>query len=99
MHAPTFADYPEALTIADACALARISKSSIYYLIADGRLKARKLGRRTLILRADLVGFLAALPETKQVLPEIDAKLSRVRPRSTRDRAPSRRPSKRKLRR
>jgi hypothetical protein len=34
----------------------------LYQAIADGTLKARKLGKRTLVLRADLQAFLASLP-------------------------------------
>ena len=55
-----------ALSIADACKMAGVGRTTIYEAIAEGRLKARKLGRRTLILRDDLpTQFLAALPEVK----------------------------------
>jgi excisionase family DNA binding protein len=36
--------------------------TSVYDLIKTGRLKARKLGQRTLILRDDLQAFLNTLP-------------------------------------
>jgi excisionase family DNA binding protein len=52
----------EGLSIAEACAAAGIGRTKLYEAIADGRLKARKLGKRTLILRDDLRQFLAALP-------------------------------------
>jgi excisionase family DNA binding protein len=52
----------EGLSIAEACAAAGIGRTKLYEAIADGRLKARKLGKRTLILRDDLFQFLAALP-------------------------------------
>lgn len=47
---------PEAVTITG------ISRSLLYVEIAAGRLTARKLGRRTVILREDLEAFLKALP-------------------------------------
>ncbi len=38
------------------------SRTTIYEEISAGRLKARKLGRRTIILDADLRQWLASLP-------------------------------------
>ena len=52
----------EGLSIPEACAVAGIGRTKIYQAIADGKLKARKLGKRTLVLRADLQAFLASLP-------------------------------------
>ena len=52
----------EGLSIAEACTIAGIGRTKLYEAIADGSLKARKLGKRTLILRDDLRQFLAALP-------------------------------------
>ena len=52
----------EGLSVAEACEVAGIGRTKLYEAIADGRLKARKLGKRTLILRDDLRQFLAALP-------------------------------------
>ncbi|MDN4986567.1 helix-turn-helix domain-containing protein [Bradyrhizobium sp. WYCCWR 13022] len=52
----------EALSISEACAVAGIGKTKIYQAISDGALKARKCGKRTLVLRDDLRKFLAALP-------------------------------------
>jgi len=63
MNAPIANSYPDALSIADACEMAGVGRTTIYAAIAEGRLKARKLGRRTLILRDDLTQFLVALPE------------------------------------
>ncbi len=40
----------------------RIGRTSIFKAIADGKLRARKYGRRTIITDADLQAFLAALP-------------------------------------
>ena len=52
----------EGLSVAEACAVAGIGRTKLYQAIADGSLKARKLGKRTLILRDDMRQFLAALP-------------------------------------
>ncbi|ANW06198.1 hypothetical protein LMTR13_37460 [Bradyrhizobium icense] len=52
----------EALSIAEACAVAGIGRTKIYQAINDGNLKARKFGKRTLVLRDDLREFLASLP-------------------------------------
>ena len=52
----------EGLSVTDACRVAGIGRTKIYEAIADGQLKARKFGKRTLILRADLRDFLARLP-------------------------------------
>jgi excisionase family DNA binding protein len=53
---------PEALSIDQACAIAGIGRTKIYQAINDGHLKARKYGKRTLILRSELHEFLANLP-------------------------------------
>ena len=52
----------EGLSIAEACAVAGIGRTKIYQAITDGSLKARKCGKRTLILRDELRHFLASLP-------------------------------------
>lgn len=40
-----------------------VSRSALYIAMREGRLKAKKLGKRTIILREDLAAFLASLPE------------------------------------
>lgn len=52
----------EGLSIPEACAVAGVGRTKIYEAIEDGRLKARKLGKRTIILRTDLQDFLQTLP-------------------------------------
>lgn len=52
----------EGLSISDACAMAGIGRTKVYEAIATGSLKARKCGKRTIILRDDLRQFLASLP-------------------------------------
>ena len=51
-----------AYSVADAAAVSSVSPTLIKQQIAAGKLRARKAGRRTLILRAELERWLAALP-------------------------------------
>jgi excisionase family DNA binding protein len=53
---------PIALTVAEAAHRARIGKSRLFQSIKDGDLPAKKIGRRTVILREDLANWLASLP-------------------------------------
>ena len=53
MHIPNHPE-PLAYSIADACKVSSIGKTRLYSLIAEGRLEARKIGRRTLIPAASL---------------------------------------------
>jgi len=52
---------PIALTIPDAVRLSGLSRSGMYEAMKQG-LIARKSGRRTIILMADLEDYLASLP-------------------------------------
>lgn len=52
---------PLALTVPDAVRISGMSRSAIYEALRRG-LPARKSGRRTLILFADLEAYLASLP-------------------------------------
>lgn len=58
-------DQKLALRIEEAAELIGCKRSHTYFLIKSGRLKARKSGSRTLILRADLEAYLASTPERK----------------------------------
>jgi Helix-turn-helix domain len=51
-----------ALEFAEACRESRHGPNKLYDAIRDGLLKARKIGRKTVILRADLEAYLNALP-------------------------------------
>ncbi len=62
---PSINKTAEALTIAEAKARAGCGRSTIYEEIKAGRLPARKLGRRTLILATDFSEWLANLPLAK----------------------------------
>jgi len=53
---------PRALRIAEICVLTGLGRDSIYAAIRDGRLTARKIGRRKIVTSDDLRQFLAGLP-------------------------------------
>ena len=55
----------EGLSVSEACRVSGIGRTKMYEAISDGRLKARKLGKRTLVLRGDLQAFLDNLPVVK----------------------------------
>ena len=52
---------PILLPVPDACRVIGTSRSVLYDLIASGKITTRKLGRKTLIPREDLVRFAAQL--------------------------------------
>jgi excisionase family DNA binding protein len=52
----------EGLSVPQACQVAGIGRTKIYEAIAAGELKARKYGKRRIILRDDLRAFLSGLP-------------------------------------
>jgi excisionase family DNA binding protein len=60
-------DNREGLSIPEAVEVAGISRSKLYEFIADGSLIARKAGTKTIILRGDLMAFLASLPRAALV--------------------------------
>ena len=60
MHSP-------ALTLKDFCDAYRVCRETAYQQIRAGRLRAVKLGRKTLILRADAEIWAASLPELRTV--------------------------------
>lgn len=49
------------LSIEEARAATGLGRTKIYQLINSGELQARKIGKRTLILKADLEAFLSGL--------------------------------------
>jgi excisionase family DNA binding protein len=54
-----------AYTIDEAAEVAAVGRSSLYEAITAGELIARKRGRSTIILAADLASYLAALPKVE----------------------------------
>ena len=56
------AQTPLAYTIAETCERLGIGRTTAYRLMSSGRLPARKIAGRTLVLANDLERFLAELP-------------------------------------
>jgi excisionase family DNA binding protein len=52
-----------AVSIEDAVTASGLGRSKVYEEIRDGRLVARKVGKRTLILMTDLQAWLEAFPK------------------------------------
>lgn len=52
-----------AYSIEAAAEVAQLGRTQLFEAIKEGKLKARKSGRRTIILREELNAFLHALPE------------------------------------
>ena len=53
---------PMALTITEACKISKVGRSKLYIALQTGSLRARKLGKKTLILPEDLQRWLEDLP-------------------------------------
>ena len=53
---------PLAYTVQDACKAAGLGRTTLYELIAAGRVRAMKAGSRTLIEADSLRSYLASLP-------------------------------------
>lgn len=51
-----------AYSISDVLQILKLGRTRTYELINEGQLPARKLGRRTLVLREDVDAFLRKLP-------------------------------------
>ena len=51
-----------AYNIAEACAVAGIRRTTLYKAIWSGKLRAIKIGRRTLFLRDDICRWLEGMP-------------------------------------
>lgn len=53
------------LTISQACNMLNLGKTKLYELINAGKIPAKKINRKTLVLRSDLDAFLSNLEEYK----------------------------------
>ncbi len=51
-----------ALSVDDFCAWASIGRSRFYREVSEGRIKVRKIGRKSVITRTDADAWLASLP-------------------------------------
>jgi hypothetical protein len=64
-------DRPFAHTIEDTALHAKCGRTTIYAAIKSGALKARKIGRRTIVLDEDLRGWLGSLPVCGETMPTV----------------------------
>lgn len=58
--------------VSEAAAIAALGRSTVYAAIGRGELTARKVGRRTVVLVADLEAWLQALPSINTTLASGD---------------------------
>lgn len=56
-----------ALSVDEAAGRAGVGRDKIYESVRTGKLRARKMGRRTLVLTSDLESFLNDLPPIEPV--------------------------------
>jgi hypothetical protein len=72
---------PLAYTIAGACAAGGFGRTTAYELVAEGKLDARKIGGRTIILAESLRAYLASLPraDIRTGQPPSEPSLARLR--------------------
>jgi excisionase family DNA binding protein len=52
-----------ALKISEVCAASRVGRTKVYEAIKRGELRAKKHGKSTIVLHADLLDWLNSLPE------------------------------------
>ena len=74
---------PLAHTIMGVCKASNTGKSKIYEEIGAGRLKAHKIGRKTIILDSDLQAWLTNLPEIQPKADGPEADICQARPSPT----------------
>lgn len=55
---------PLAVSVAEAVRMVGLGRTTLYAMIAAGKLKTRKCGRRTLIETESVRQFIAALPQS-----------------------------------
>ncbi len=59
MNANSITIEPLAYSVSEACRVSSLGRTRLYQLIAEGRLEARKIGKRTLIPAASLRRLIA----------------------------------------
>jgi excisionase family DNA binding protein len=59
--------YKIVLTLEETCEIARIGRSTLYRSLRSGALRARKIGKKTVVLREDLQAWLQSLPTSVPV--------------------------------
>ena len=59
-----------ALRILEVSAITGLSRSTLYKLMGEGKLRSVKAGKRRLIMRTDLESCLAGLPAVRPSRPE-----------------------------
>ena len=67
----------EGFSIPEACLIIGAGRSSVYEALNAGELTARKMGRRTIILKQELLRFLSELPAANFGIKQPDALESR----------------------
>ena len=68
-----------AYSVSEAAKAASIGTTKLRLEIRSGRLRARKLGKRTLVTADDLKTWAAALPDIRDVVPDTAAALKDFR--------------------
>src|SRR3954464_14520246 len=63
----------KSLSVAEPCHSGNFGRTSFYKFVSTGLLPARKLGRKTVVLQADLDRFLEALPVVSVGIEQPDA--------------------------
>ena len=61
----------EGLSPEEAAVVAGLGRTTVFKLIAEGALPARKVGKKTIVLRADLMRFLEELPRAARALEAV----------------------------
>jgi excisionase family DNA binding protein len=53
-----------AMTVDEFCGWARIGRSKFYQEVQEGRIRLRKIGRKSVVIRQDAEAWLSSLPAT-----------------------------------
>jgi excisionase family DNA binding protein len=53
-----------AMTVDEFCGWARIGRSKFYQEVQEGRIRLRKIGRKSVVIRTDAEAWLCSLPAT-----------------------------------